>query len=445
MDIIEDKHPLWKGIEPEKRECVRGFLVQFESEVLHRAHRNFNFRGGSIGNFFLCAMQRFFRSIQSAIFLFSAIADIPVGLPTCRVLPAINTNSTTTIAAALRDNTVLMGQCEISHPPASTEHNGPYVPGESQAQSPSRSATFGNETITRDPADFDTLDDREELGEPEASKCENRAPHEMPLRKNSLPLGNIVFNKGDEPPLSSPIERVFYVNSYGHEIFPYPNPSYLLAIERSNTLIYSCGSLWTSIVPCLALRGLASAIAMSQSLERKVMILNSTYDRETFGMCASDFVRVICGSLNHANDGEAPQGHAYPARSLVSHVLYPVPGDVALDRGVLEELGITCVPVHATDKRINAEGMSCTNSPSCRSGNPVDMSSTIVQNTHNTCRMDAITALILRTQLIEELMDSASVSDEQISSAESMLSSVQTRVAQLSENNQLGQLLGKGV
>mgnify|MGYP007060073401 CR=1 FL=1 len=58
--------------------------------------------------------------------------------------------------------------------------------------------------------------------------------------------------------------------------------------------------------------------------------------------------------------------------------------------------------------------------------------------------MDAITALILRTQLIEELMDNAGISDEQITNAESMLSSIQTRVSQLSENNQLGQLLDKG-
>lgn len=59
--------------------------------------------------------------------------------------------------------------------------------------------------------------------------------------------------------------------------------------------------------------------------------------------------------------------------------------------------------------------------------------------------MDATTILILRTQLIEELMDSADISDERVTSVESMLSAIQTRVTQLSENNQLGQLLGEGV
>ena len=116
MDILEGKHRLWRGIDPEKRECVRGFLVYFQSEVLHRAHRNFNFRGGSIGNFFLASMQRFFRSIQSAIFLFSSISEIPHAMKSCDVLPAINTNKTTTIAAELADGSILVGQCEISHP-----------------------------------------------------------------------------------------------------------------------------------------------------------------------------------------------------------------------------------------------------------------------------------------------------------------------------------------
>ena len=116
MEIIEGKHRLWRGIDSERRECVRGFLVQFHSDILHRAHRNFNFRGGSIGNFFLVAMQRFFRSIQSAIFLFSALTDISSVLPGCYVVPAINTNKTTTIAAKLTDGKTLVGQCEISHP-----------------------------------------------------------------------------------------------------------------------------------------------------------------------------------------------------------------------------------------------------------------------------------------------------------------------------------------
>jgi hypothetical protein len=72
---------------------LRGFLVYFESELLKRAHKNFDFRNGrfaelllskasvliilcfSIGNYFLAAAQGFFRSLPSAIFLFSSITN----------------------------------------------------------------------------------------------------------------------------------------------------------------------------------------------------------------------------------------------------------------------------------------------------------------------------------------------------------------------------------
>lgn len=53
LEILEGKHRLWKGIEPERKEVIRGFLVQFQSEVLRRSHRNFEFRGMSVGNAFL--------------------------------------------------------------------------------------------------------------------------------------------------------------------------------------------------------------------------------------------------------------------------------------------------------------------------------------------------------------------------------------------------------
>lgn len=91
-----------------------GFLVHFQSEILRRAHRNFNLRGLSVGNAFLSAAQKFFRSIQSAIFLFSATTLVAGS--GAAVLPCINTNHTATIAAELEDGSTLVGQCEISHP-----------------------------------------------------------------------------------------------------------------------------------------------------------------------------------------------------------------------------------------------------------------------------------------------------------------------------------------
>lgn len=78
---------------------LAGFLVSFENQVLKRAHKNFSFVNGryrllfnrshkgshlevsSIGNYFLSAAQGFFRSLPSAIFLFSSITNSQV--PSC--------------------------------------------------------------------------------------------------------------------------------------------------------------------------------------------------------------------------------------------------------------------------------------------------------------------------------------------------------------------------
>lgn len=100
--------------------------------------------------------------------------------------------------------------------------------------------------------------------------------------------GNLAYRKGEgEVPLEARIERIFYINLYGQviqpelfnisradtqEIFPEPNPEFLQTISERDVLVYSCGSLWTSIVPSIALRGLATAIATSPSLKAKVVL-----------------------------------------------------------------------------------------------------------------------------------------------------------------------------
>lgn len=86
-------------------------------------------------------------------------------------------------------------------------------------------------------------------------------------------LGNIAYTKGQkEEPLEARIERLFYINLYGQEIFPEPNNDFFDAIDKRDILVYSCGSLWTSIIPCLALRSVATALAQSKSLKAKVML-----------------------------------------------------------------------------------------------------------------------------------------------------------------------------
>ena len=86
MSVLSYRHylfPLVKSCAPDLT-LASGFLVHFESELLKRAHRNFSFRNGSIGNYFLAAAQGFFRSLPSAVFLFSSITGSQVSaFPPC--------------------------------------------------------------------------------------------------------------------------------------------------------------------------------------------------------------------------------------------------------------------------------------------------------------------------------------------------------------------------
>ena len=182
-DIVEGRSRLWTGIPNDRKEMIRGmsvllddayilaltcataFLVHFEHEILSRAHKNFSFVNGrsvvsssqpkgsstrsfSIGNYFLSAAQAFFRSLPSAIFLFSSITNSQAN-----ILPVIVTNHTVTIAAELvrlsypwlvrsvltcvplqENGERLVGQCEISHPVR--QHPGISISSDESPASP---------------------------------------------------------------------------------------------------------------------------------------------------------------------------------------------------------------------------------------------------------------------------------------------------------------------
>jgi len=184
-------------------------------------------------------------------------------------LPVIVTNHTVTIAAELEDGRRLVGQCEISHP------------------------------VPQNPAPIDIT-----LSESDPYSPVDGMGEFISQRQN------IMFesaSKVDYEPLGSRISRLFYINAYGIEIHPSPNQDYLSALELKDVLVYSCGSLWTSIIPCLALRGVAAGIARSSSLRAKILlcvsfmplsypsskypIVNSDNDRETDGYTAADYIQ----------------------------------------------------------------------------------------------------------------------------------------------------------
>ncbi|OAD68069.1 hypothetical protein PHYBLDRAFT_188799 [Phycomyces blakesleeanus NRRL 1555(-)] len=256
--IVEGRHT--------QKETIRGFLTLFNFEILKRAHKQFNFCNGSIGNFFLTGARLFLGSLEAAIFLLSAITGIQSDRAS--IVPVINTNHTVTIAALLADGGTLVGQCEISHPP---NNPAPDTPG-------GRRKKYRTNPIDA----FSCLSEEEEM-----------------YRMN-VANTNLVFSKFADEKLESPIKRIFYMNDYGQEIYPIPNPKVISQLSTKETLVYSIGSLYTSVLPCLVLRHVGNAIAQSSSLKHKILLLNGSNDRETSDYSALDFISAITNGLNES-------------------------------------------------------------------------------------------------------------------------------------------------
>jgi len=153
---------------------------------------------------------------------------------------------------------------------------------------------------------------------------------------------NIIVNKQAGDMLPSPISKIFYVNRDGHEVQPVLNKRVLETLQRKRTIIYSCGSLYTSIIPTLIVDFIGTAIAMRERAV-KILLLNGYPDRETAGMTAADFVtaitkallRIFCTSetkkkfffglsqaLNSSHIDPQRDPKQLPAKTFIDHVVY---------------------------------------------------------------------------------------------------------------------------
>jgi 2-phospho-L-lactate transferase/gluconeogenesis factor (CofD/UPF0052 family) len=336
LDIVEARHLLWTFISSPKRELIRSVLNTLNLEIVKRTRptSSFSFAEASIGNMFLTGYvlftwrvlsttlpaearggqsadgvlraRIFSGSFESAIYLLAMICSIP---PSISVLPAINSNFTHHISAGLRNGIQITGQVAISHPSAPTA-----LP-----------------------------DDHSSLSHPIPGFDYNNEDANLPGSLPALRRQHIAFSKEDDDneDLPARIERVWYINPYGHEIWPVANPKVIDAIRQSRTVIYSIGSLYTSIIPSIILRGVGQAIA-DQSVRQRVLILNSKNDRETGpkkeALTARDFVEAIARAAGDGEKGEV--------KRFVSHLVYlEGKGVPKVDAEELEREGIRCVKV----------------------------------------------------------------------------------------------------
>ena len=164
----------------------------------------------------------------------------------------------------------------------------------------------------------------------------------MPGTLPTLRKPAIAFSKADEEDLPCRIERLWYINPYGHEINIPANPRVIEALEKSSCLIYSIGSLFTSIIPSLVLRDVGEAVA-SPLIRSKILILNGTTDRETGPSTdpytALDFVAAIANACAQSRSLPPPTEDEYIA--YVTNVIYlDGPSSPKMDKDKFNKIGI---------------------------------------------------------------------------------------------------------
>ncbi|KAM4057186.1 hypothetical protein HRG_004027 [Hirsutella rhossiliensis] len=326
FDILEARHPLWTDISSPKRELIRAHLNSFNLEVVKRMRPSsrFDFSRSSIGNLFLTGARLFTGSFEAAIYLLSSICAVPERVA---VLPALNTNFAHHIAAGLQDGSVITGQNDISHPSAPT---AAAVPGAGTVAVGGGAETSGLNTPGVAPVGHGTEDhDRIE---------DANLPGSLPALRRPA----IEFCKEQEEDLPTRIDRIWYINPYGQEIRIPANPRVLDAIHGADTVVYSIGSLFTSLIPNLVLKGVGEAIA-SPSIRNRVLILNGTTDRETGPMSdpftALDFVASVANACADSRGLSRPAEDQFS--TYVTHVLY-IEGPTApkVNRQRFAQLGI---------------------------------------------------------------------------------------------------------
>lgn len=313
--IVEGTHDLWKGIEPQCKEMVRSFLIHVHMELLKKSRNpssNFSFELASMGNLLLTGVRLFVGSLDSAIELILRITRVDPGV---KVVPCLNTNYTYHISASLYNGDIITGQSQISHP----QDSGEPVLGSTI------SVNYYEEQQLQSHLQRHMAQDED-----------------IPYQHPDLLISQLKFSKEVRQPLKSPIERIFYINQYGEEIRPKANSRTLNIMGQSSMIIYSIGSLMTSIIPVLILQGVGYAVKQNRTC-KKVLLLNGNSDRETFGMTAVDFIHAVHKALRYSFNVDGPLLLTYS--DVLTHLVYMEDCEIVVDVAKIQDMGIRCVKI----------------------------------------------------------------------------------------------------
>lgn len=366
LQLLYGTSPLYADIPTAQTILIRSILSHFHTEVLKRTRppsSTFNFQSASVGNLFLTGVRLFSGSFESAIYLLAIMGGVDESRTS--VLPVILSNFTHHISAGLANGDVITGQNAISHPSVPTALNQAYDPIASSGGSSRVSSTpLPQKTVPSSSSSIITTT-APALDDPTIEDA--TLPGSLPTLRHP----NITFSKqtsAEDDPLPAPIRRIWYINPYGQKMLPSPNPKALSALASADAVIYSIGSLYTSIVPSLIVPGIGAAIsrgagasAISEGPGRaggaggaggggprfKILILNGCLDRETPGYQAGDFVEAIVRAcMESEGRTDETKGEEEWTR-YVTHVIHlEGEGTPKVDKAELAMRGVECIRVY---------------------------------------------------------------------------------------------------
>lgn len=335
--ICEGKSDIWIGIERRTQSILQTYLwyVNVKIRRIEKSDRSkrFNFSYGVVGNFLLTGARLFFKSFDIAIDFLLRVARIDIET---QILACINDEKTHHICALLKDDTVIVGQSQISYR-AERQHPAIDFVLHDNANVASASRNFSHEDRGTG-CDAITFIDTPYIHN---SNCQRENHYIYP----ELEKSNLNIKKMDlYVPLGSKIEKIFYLSSRGNESFPIAHPEASLKIKSCDALIYSIGSIMTSIVPVVILKEIADAIINSSTninSKLKIFLLNSYHDRETFGMTAVDIVHFITKLIYSSTDTPFDSANTEYNR-FVTHLVYTDNSKIFVNRNYFSKKNIVC-------------------------------------------------------------------------------------------------------
>lgn len=293
--VVGGTHPLWRLLDRSRQECraliAESLRVFQAAQAQASAQTQFNFSTASLGNIVLKALEMQY-GIDDALHKFLRLGGVHedvVSIMPCVTLqgaggpgpgpagpgPAAPAAPRLDLQLVLLNGDVITGQSEISHPAGGSQLH------------------------------FSKTAD----SHPRLAAAVQQLRYVVNDGKSS---SSSAFADA-----SSAHASAVHVSAHGPAI---------ASIRAADLIVYSIGSLITSLMPSLIVPEIAAAIAANTTAQ-KVLLQNGTYDRESYGLSCEDYTSLVASTLQQSMaEGKfgfesQSESQSIPISQFITHVI----------------------------------------------------------------------------------------------------------------------------